>query len=180
MPGKRVRFDDATWHALDQLAKDRMQAFQELADEAFADLLRKHGRPTDLKTALRQSVMGMDKRPPARSVTRGDGRQQRQRSVIRMGVRTRGPDIKAAVAKFRADRAAREEAAAVVDRWNWRLATGRDMLWSPTIRAAMLAGTPWLDVILPGFTPSCGPTDLVREMPTAPGVASHRGSHGCR
>jgi hypothetical protein len=33
-----------------------MQDFQELADEAFHDLLRKHGRPTDLKTALRQSV----------------------------------------------------------------------------------------------------------------------------
>jgi hypothetical protein len=33
-----------------------VQDFQELADEAFSDLLRKHGRPTDLKTALRQSV----------------------------------------------------------------------------------------------------------------------------
>jgi hypothetical protein len=30
--------------------------FQELADEAFRDLLRKHGRPTDLRTALRQSA----------------------------------------------------------------------------------------------------------------------------
>jgi predicted DNA-binding ribbon-helix-helix protein len=58
MPGKRVQLDDATWHALDQLAKDRMQDFQELADEAFDDLLRKHGRPTDLKTALRESVAG--------------------------------------------------------------------------------------------------------------------------
>jgi hypothetical protein len=38
------------------LAKDRMQDFRELADDAFADLLRKHGRPVDLKTALRQSV----------------------------------------------------------------------------------------------------------------------------
>jgi hypothetical protein len=47
MPGKRVQFDDETWHALDLLAKDRMQDFQELADEAFADLLKKHGRPTD-------------------------------------------------------------------------------------------------------------------------------------
>ena len=55
MPGKRVQFDDETWNALDLLAKDRMQDFQELADEAFSDLLRKHGRPTDLKTALRQS-----------------------------------------------------------------------------------------------------------------------------
>ena len=69
-----------------------------------------------------------------------------------MGIRTRGPDIKAGAAKFRADRAAREEAEAVVDRWNWRLATGRDMLWSPTIRAALLAGPPWLDV----FCPGCG------------------------
>jgi hypothetical protein len=75
MPGKRVQFDDATWHALDQLAKDRMQDFQELADEAFADLLTKHGRPTDLKTALRQSLAGMDKRPPASPVKRGGGRK---------------------------------------------------------------------------------------------------------
>jgi hypothetical protein len=33
-----------------------MRDFQELADEAFRDLLRKHGRPTDLKSALRQSA----------------------------------------------------------------------------------------------------------------------------
>ena len=39
MPGKRVQFDDETWHALDLLARDRMQDFQELADEAFRDLL---------------------------------------------------------------------------------------------------------------------------------------------
>jgi hypothetical protein len=32
-----------------------MKSFQELADEAFSDLLKKHGRPTDLKSALRQS-----------------------------------------------------------------------------------------------------------------------------
>jgi hypothetical protein len=35
---------------------------------------------------------------------------------------------------LKADRAARLEAELVVDRWNRRLATGRDMLWSPTIR----------------------------------------------
>jgi predicted DNA-binding ribbon-helix-helix protein len=56
MPGKRVQFDDATWQALDLLARDRMMDFQELADEAFGDLLKKHGRPTDLKSALRQSA----------------------------------------------------------------------------------------------------------------------------
>jgi hypothetical protein len=42
------------------LARDRMMDFQELADEAFADLLKKHGRPTDLKTALRESVKRED------------------------------------------------------------------------------------------------------------------------
>ena len=49
MPGKRVQFDAETWAALDLLARDRMMDFQELADEAFRDLLRKHGRPTDLR-----------------------------------------------------------------------------------------------------------------------------------
>jgi hypothetical protein len=56
MPGKRVQFDAETWQALDLLARDRMMDFQELADEAFRDLLRKHGRPTDLRSALRQSA----------------------------------------------------------------------------------------------------------------------------
>lgn len=56
MPGKRVQFDAETLHALNVLARDRMMDFQELADEAFGDLLKKHGRPTDLRTALRESV----------------------------------------------------------------------------------------------------------------------------
>jgi hypothetical protein len=75
MRGKRVQFDDETWNALDLLARDRMQDFQELADEAFADLLRKHGRPTDLKTALRQSAANgagvLEERSTAPSVRRG-------------------------------------------------------------------------------------------------------------
>jgi hypothetical protein len=33
-----------------------MKDFQELADEAFRDLLKKHGRPAGLKEALRQST----------------------------------------------------------------------------------------------------------------------------
>ena len=33
-----------------------MGTFQELADEAFADLLKKHGIPIDLKDALRKSA----------------------------------------------------------------------------------------------------------------------------
>jgi len=56
MPGKRVQFDPETWNALDLLARDQMKDFQELADEAFRDLLRKHGRPLSLKEALRRSA----------------------------------------------------------------------------------------------------------------------------
>ena len=56
MPGKRVQFDQETWAALDLLAKDRMMDFQEIADEAFRDLLKKHNRPTSLKEALRKSA----------------------------------------------------------------------------------------------------------------------------
>ena len=33
-----------------------MKDIQELADEAFNDLLRKHGRPASLKEALRRSA----------------------------------------------------------------------------------------------------------------------------
>ncbi len=54
--GKRVTFDRETWHALNLLGRDKMMTFQELADEAFRDLLKKHGRPTDLRAALKQSA----------------------------------------------------------------------------------------------------------------------------
>jgi hypothetical protein len=33
-----------------------MKDFQELADEAFRDLLKKHDRPVDLRDALRRSA----------------------------------------------------------------------------------------------------------------------------
>ena len=56
MPGKRVQFDDETWQQLDLLAHDQMKDFQELADEAFRDLLKKNGRPASLKEALRRSA----------------------------------------------------------------------------------------------------------------------------
>jgi hypothetical protein len=53
---KLIAFDDGTFDKLTQLARDRMATFQELADEAFADLLRKHGIPVDLRAALRKSA----------------------------------------------------------------------------------------------------------------------------
>ncbi len=56
MRGKRVQFDDENWASIDLLARDRMQSFQELADEAFRDILKKYGRPASLKEALRRSA----------------------------------------------------------------------------------------------------------------------------
>jgi hypothetical protein len=53
---KLIDFDDETMVALTQLGRNRMSTLKELADEAFADLLKKHGVPMDLKDALRQSV----------------------------------------------------------------------------------------------------------------------------
>jgi hypothetical protein len=53
---KLIAFDDDTMNALNQLGRDRMASIQDLADEAFADLLKKHGVPVDLKDALRKSA----------------------------------------------------------------------------------------------------------------------------
>jgi hypothetical protein len=53
---RRIAFDAETFVALDRLAKDRMSTLQELAEEAFQDLLKKHRRPTTLKEMLRESA----------------------------------------------------------------------------------------------------------------------------
>src|SRR5262245_61540113 len=53
---KLVEFDVETWHALHLLSRDSMKSLQELADEAFADLLKKHHRPVTLKQALKESL----------------------------------------------------------------------------------------------------------------------------
>jgi hypothetical protein len=73
MKGKRVEFDDETWASVDLLSKDRMMTFQELADEAFRDILKKYNRPTSLKEALRKSagvsadIVPLKKRKKARA-----------------------------------------------------------------------------------------------------------------
>ncbi|MGB3042213.1 MAG: hypothetical protein WBF99_08495 [Xanthobacteraceae bacterium] len=61
MPGKIVSFDDDTLFRLNELGRNRMATFQELADEAFTDLLKKHGVPMDLKDALKKSVKATPK-----------------------------------------------------------------------------------------------------------------------
>ena len=53
---KLIAFDEETMAALTQISRNRMATLQELAEEAFADLLKKHGVPIDLKEALRRSV----------------------------------------------------------------------------------------------------------------------------
>jgi hypothetical protein len=63
---KLIAFDDDTFGKLTQLGRDRMATFQELADEAFADVLRKHGIPVDLKDALRKSA-ALSKTSPSKA-----------------------------------------------------------------------------------------------------------------
>jgi hypothetical protein len=53
---KLIAFEPDILRALELLARDRMQDFQELADEAFRDVLKKHRRPVTLKEALKQST----------------------------------------------------------------------------------------------------------------------------
>ena len=60
MPIKRTQFDEGTWEAIALLAADRGVDFQTLAREAFRDLLHKHGRMMDLRSALRLSLAGGD------------------------------------------------------------------------------------------------------------------------
>jgi hypothetical protein len=56
VPRKLIDFDTETLRGLQLLGRDSMKDMQELADEAFRDLLKKHGRPTSLKDALRKSA----------------------------------------------------------------------------------------------------------------------------
>ena len=82
MARKLIAFDDDTFGKLTQLGRDRMATLQELADEAFADLLRKHGIPIDLKDALRKSArrlnMLSDHVPSDLATSRGAKKQNRK------------------------------------------------------------------------------------------------------
>jgi hypothetical protein len=53
---KLIAFDEETWQALEVLARDQMKSWDELAAEAIRDLLKKHGRSDDLRTALKLSI----------------------------------------------------------------------------------------------------------------------------
>ena len=66
---KLIEFAPELWLALDLLARDTGRSMQDLADEAFADLLAKYHRPASLKEALRESARRLpanDDVPPPR------------------------------------------------------------------------------------------------------------------
>ena len=77
---KVIEFDDETWHALVQLGRDRMGDIQELADEAFSDLLAKHGVPKNLKDALRKSA--------AAESGKGSAKKSRKQAGVRKPARS--------------------------------------------------------------------------------------------
>ena len=79
---KLIAFDDDTFDKLTQLGRDRMATIQELADEAFADVLKKHGIPIDLKDALRKSAA-------LSSTTAPKKRRRRRRKRSRAKSKTR-------------------------------------------------------------------------------------------
>ena len=69
---KLIEFAPEIWQAFELLAKDSGKSPQDLAEEAFLDLLRKYRRPTSLKDALRESARRLpanDDAPPKRHAT---------------------------------------------------------------------------------------------------------------
>ena len=55
---KMIHIPTASLDALERLATDSGKSFQDLIDEAIADLLKKHNRPVTLKEMLRGSLAG--------------------------------------------------------------------------------------------------------------------------
>ena len=78
---KIIEFDAETWQTLHTLALDRMNTIQELADEAFADLLKKHNRPVELKEALRASVGQDAEASPRKRAGKGTKKSRRRHAA---------------------------------------------------------------------------------------------------
>jgi Ribbon-helix-helix protein, copG family len=53
---KMVNIDTATVEALERLAADRKLSFQDLVEEAVADLLKKHRRPVTTREMFSASL----------------------------------------------------------------------------------------------------------------------------
>ena len=65
--GKRLQFDRETWNAIDLLARDQMKSVEEITEEAFRDLLKKHGRSADFREQLKLSARAANSNTKSRS-----------------------------------------------------------------------------------------------------------------
>ena len=74
--GKRLVFDRETWRAVDLLARDQMKDLQELTEEAFRDLLKKHGRTADFREALRMSAKNNGARGEKKGANKSSARNR--------------------------------------------------------------------------------------------------------
>ena len=81
---KMIHVSMASNEALQALAAETRQSFQDLIDEAIADLLKKHKRPVTLKDMLRDSLDTGDKAPAAPS---GGDRRRRARQWAACSIR---------------------------------------------------------------------------------------------
>jgi hypothetical protein len=59
--GKRLQFDRETWNAIDLMAREQMKSVEEITEEAFRDLLKKHGRSADFREQLKLSARAAKK-----------------------------------------------------------------------------------------------------------------------
>jgi len=66
--GKQLQFDDETFAAIEAVAHAQGKSIQDLADEAFKDLLNKHRQPVGFKAALKESLCDKDKRATGKVV----------------------------------------------------------------------------------------------------------------
>ena len=74
--GKRVQFDEETWAVVNLLRQERRRSFQQLADEAFNDLLGKYGHPVDIKNQLRVSLGKEPVKRPSRTRKNIEGHEE--------------------------------------------------------------------------------------------------------
>ena len=74
--GKRLQFDRETWNAIDVMARDQMKSIEEITEEAFRDLLKKHGRSADFREQLKLSVRAAKRGTPSAAVSRAPARRR--------------------------------------------------------------------------------------------------------
>jgi hypothetical protein len=80
MVGKRVQFNDQIFEAILAVERQRGRTFQQLADEAFQDLLRKYGQPLGLMASLEESLSARREGP--RQAKRGASKPNNKRRRI--------------------------------------------------------------------------------------------------